>query len=72
MVMTSPILIGQLARDAPNLNYGIVPIPKGTASSTYAVTDSVVMFSNSKVKSSAWKFLDFLFTKDPRVAFTKG
>jgi multiple sugar transport system substrate-binding protein len=72
MVMTSPILIGQITREAPNLNYGIAPIPKGTVSSTYAVTDSVVMFANSKVKPSAWKFLDFLFTPGPRVAFTKG
>jgi multiple sugar transport system substrate-binding protein len=24
------------------------------------------------VKQAAWKFLDYLFTKDPRVAFTKA
>ena len=30
------------------------------------------MFKNSKVKPAAWKFLDFLFTKAPRVEFTKG
>ncbi len=28
------------------------------------------MFKNSKVKKSAWKFLDYLFTKEPRVEFT--
>ena len=62
----------QIATEAPKLDYGIVPVPKGTTSSTYAVTDSVVMFKNSKVKQAAWKFLDFLFTKEPRVEFTKG
>ena len=72
MVITAPFLINQIAKEAPNLQYGIVPVPKGTTSSTYAVTDSVVMFSNSKVKRAAWKFLDFLFTKGPRVEFTKG
>jgi multiple sugar transport system substrate-binding protein len=72
MMITAPFLINQIAKEAPTLDYGIVPVPKGTTSSTYAVTDSVVMFSNSKVKPAAWKFLDFLFTKDPRVAFTKG
>ena len=72
MVITAPFLINQIAKEAPKLNYGIVPVPKGTTSSTYAVTDSVVMFKNSKVKQAAWKFLDFLFTKEPRVEFTKG
>ena len=72
MVITAPFLINQIAKEAPKLDYGIVPVPKGTTSSTYAVTDSVVMFANSKVKASAWKFLDFLFTKAPRVEFTKG
>ena len=72
MVITAPFLINQIAKEAPGLDYGIVPVPKGTTSSTYAVTDSVVLFKNSKVKPAAWKFLDFLFTKQPRVAFTKG
>ena len=72
MVITAPFLINQIATEAPKLDYGIVPVPKGTTTSTYAVTDSVVMFKNSKVKQAAWKFLDFLFTKDPRVEFTKG
>ena len=72
MVITAPFLINQIAAEAPTLNYGIVPVPKGTTSSTYAVTDSVVLFKNSKVKPAAWKFLDFLFTKQPRVAFTEG
>jgi multiple sugar transport system substrate-binding protein len=72
MVITAPFLINQIATEAPKLDYGIVPVPKGTTTSTYAVTDSVVMFKNSKVKPAAWKFLDFLFTKEPRVEFTKG
>ena len=72
MVITAPFLINQIAKEAPALQYGIVPVPKGTTSSTYAVTDSVVMFKDSKVKPAAWKFLDFLFTKAPRVEFTEG
>jgi multiple sugar transport system substrate-binding protein len=72
MIISLPFMINQIAKEAPNLEYGIVPVPAGTERSTYAVTDSVVMFSNSKVKPAAWKFLDFLFTKEARVAFTKG
>lgn len=72
MMITAPFLIGQIKKEAPNLKYGIAPVPMGSANATYAVTDSMVMFKNSKVKATAWKFLDFLFTKDPRVAFTSG
>ena len=72
MMITAPFLIGQIKKEAPNLKYGIAPVPMGTTNATYAVTDSMVMFKNSKVKATAWKFLDFLFTKDPRVAFTSG
>ena len=72
MMITAPFLINQIAKEAPNLQYGIVPVPKGTTQSTYAVTDSIVMFNNSKVKQAAFKFLDFIFTKDPRVEFNKN
>jgi multiple sugar transport system substrate-binding protein len=72
MIISLPFMINQIAKEAPNLEYGIVPVPMGTTRSTYGVTDSIVMFSNSKVKQAAWKFLDYLFTKDPRVAFTKA
>lgn len=72
MMVTGPFLIGQIAKEAPNLQYGIVAVPKGTTQSTYAVTDSIVMFKNSKVRQAAWKFLDFLFTRGPRVEFNKN
>jgi len=72
MVISAPFLAKQIKKEAPNLKYGIAPVPMGTANATYAVTDSMVMFKNSKVKKTAWKFLDFLFTKAPRVAFTSG
>lgn len=71
MVISLPFLSKQIAKEAPNLKYGIDPLPMGTTRATYAVTDSIMMFKNSKVKKTAWKFLDFVFTKDPRVEFTK-
>ncbi len=72
MVITAPFLITQIAAEAPKLNYGITAVPKQTTNATYAVTDSIVMFKNSKVKQAAWKFLDFLFTKQPRVQFNRN
>jgi multiple sugar transport system substrate-binding protein len=72
MMITAPFLVTQIAAEAPKLDYGIVPVPKGTTQSTYAVTDSIVMFKNSKVKAAAFKFLDFIFGKDQRVQFNKN
>ena len=70
-VITAPFLSGQIKKEAPNLNYGVAPIPAGPSGDqgTYGVTDSIVMFDNSKVKDEAWKFLDFLFTTDQRTKF---
>ena len=71
-VITAPFLINQLKSDAPDLEYGITAIPSDKGDLSMAVTDTIMIFKNSKVKKSAWKFLDFLFTKEPRIAFTKG
>lgn len=71
MMITAPFLINQIKDEAPNLKYGVIPVPSGTQSATYAVTDSIVMFKNAKSKEVAWKFLDFLFTAQPRIEFTK-
>src|ERR1700730_418831 len=71
-VITAPFLINQLKSDAANLEYGITAIPSDKGNLSMAVTDTIVIFKNSKAKKSAWKFLAFLFTKEPRIAFTKG
>lgn len=72
MMITAPFLINQIAKEAPTLEYGICPVPKGTTSATYAVTDSIVMFKNAKNKADSMKFLEFIFSKDPRVLFNKN
>ena len=52
----------------------MAPIPAGPGGDrgTYGVTDSIIMFENSKNKDEAWKFLDFLFTTEQRIKFTKA
>jgi multiple sugar transport system substrate-binding protein len=72
-VITAPFLSGQIKKEAPNLSYGVAPIPAGPGGDrgTYGVTDSIVMFNNSKVKDEAWKFLDFIFTTEQRTKFDK-
>ena len=72
-VITAPFLSGQIKKEAPNLAYGVAPIPAGPTGDqgTYGVTDSIIMFKNSKVKDEAWKFLDFIFTTAERTKFDK-
>lgn len=71
-VITAPFLINQIAKDAPKLNYGIASIPKGTASATYGVTDSVAIFKSSKVQKEAYDFLAYVLDAKQHIEFTKG
>lgn len=74
MMITAPFLSNQIKEEAPNLNYGVAAIPAGPtgARGTYGVTDSIIMFQNSKNKEEAWKLLDYLFTTEQRAKFTQG
>ena len=74
MMITAPFLSNQIKDEAPNLKYGVAAIPAGPsgARGTYGVTDSIIMFKNSKNKDEAWKLLDFLFTTEQRAKFTQG
>jgi len=72
MMITAPFLANQIRDEAPNLKYGVAAIPKGPTGDqgTYGVTDSIIMFQNSKNKAEAFKFLDFLFQPQQRIKFT--
>lgn len=74
MMVTAPFMMNQLKDEAPNLKYGVAAIPAGPtgARGTYGVTDSIIMFKNSKNKDEAWKLLDFLFTTKQRAKFTQN
>ncbi|NVD96858.1 sugar ABC transporter substrate-binding protein [Massilia sp. BJB1822] len=72
MMISAPFVVKQLQKEVPGLQWGIVPIPTAGRAATFATTDSLILFKNSRVKRSAWKFMDFLFTKAPRVAFTSA
>jgi multiple sugar transport system substrate-binding protein len=71
ILLTGPWLRGQLQEEAPDIEYGIAPIPEGTTRATYGVTDSIIMFASSEVKEDAWKFLEeAAFTDKWRREFT--
>jgi multiple sugar transport system substrate-binding protein len=71
IILTGPWLRGQMKDEAPDVEYGIAPIPEGTTKATYGVTDSIIIFSSSDVKEDAWKFLEeAAFTDKWRREFT--
>ncbi|TPL86534.1 sugar ABC transporter substrate-binding protein [Mesorhizobium sp. B2-3-14] len=74
MMITAPFLSNQIKDEAPSLKYGVAAIPAGPtgARGTYGVTDSMIMFKNSKNKDEAWKLMDFLFATEQRAKFTQG
>ncbi len=71
-VFTFPMLIPQIKEEAPNLHYEILPFPEAGAKATYGVTDTLMMFANSKVKDAAWKFVEFAYQDKYREQFDVG
>lgn len=70
-LVTGPWLRGQIAAEAPKLNYGMVPMPAGTKALTWGGTDSVMLFKSSPNKEIAWKFIEEgIFSKETRLEFT--
>ena len=72
MIFTFPMLIPQVKAEAPNLKYQVLPFPAKRAKATYGVTDTLMMFSTSKVKKEAWKFIEFAFKDEWRTQFDHG
>ncbi|WP_027135714.1 ABC transporter substrate-binding protein [Geminicoccus roseus] len=71
MILSGPWLRGQIASEAPDLNYGLAGIPKGTTEATYGVTDTIMLFKSSENKEMAWKFLEeAAFSEKNRTEFS--
>ena len=77
MFIYLPPIIGWMKDNAPNVDYGIAPLPYKTTPVTYAVTDTIMMFKPSVTGASAQQvkdaqaFLQFVFSKDNRVNYNK-
>ncbi|MCR6480440.1 sugar ABC transporter substrate-binding protein [Variovorax sp. ZS18.2.2] len=72
MVISLPPLVKEIAKDAPQLKYGITGVPNGGKDITFGVTDSIMVFKASKNKETAQKFLNFMFSKSARLKFDQG
>jgi multiple sugar transport system substrate-binding protein len=71
MVMTGPWFRGMLDREAPNLRYGVTPLPRHRDAVSLAVTDSLVMFNTSPNKEAAWKFVRYFYDPARRLDFAR-
>ena len=61
MMISAPFLATQIRTEAPNLKYGIAPVPSATTSVTYGVTDCISVFANSQHKAEAARLLEFMY-----------
>ena len=70
-MVSGPWLRGQIASEAPNLSYGMAPMPEGTERLTWGGSDSMMLFKSSPNKELAWKFIEEgIFAKETRLEFT--
>ncbi len=72
MALGTPTLIERLSRDAPGMAYGISAVPQETQPATYAQVDEMVLFNASLSGPAGFRFMDYLFTRAPRLAFVKA
>ncbi len=72
IIFTFPMLIPQVKAEAPKMRYAVLPFPVKSVQATYGVTDTLMMFSSSKVKDAAWTFMQFSYQPEWRDKFDRG
>lgn len=70
-LVSGPWLRGQIASEAPKLNYGIAQMPGATKQLTWGGSDSMMLFKSSPNKEVAWQFMqEGIFSTETRLEFT--
>jgi len=67
MIYSGAWMVISLPQQAPDLKYGVAPIPNNGTPVTYGVVDGIMMSSYSKNKALAWAFLEYLWRDENRV-----
>lgn len=70
MMISGPWFINRLRTEAPDLRFGIAPIPYNTTPTTFGVMDALVILRTSRQKELAWRFLEFLYMPARRLEYT--
>lgn len=66
MVISGTWFINRLRDQAPDIRFGVAPIPYNTTPATYGVMDALVMLSASRQKDDAWQFMEFFYEPERR------
>lgn len=74
MMITANFMPTILASDAPDLNYGVGPIPvnEGADPVNLGVQDFLMVFNSTEHPESVGKFLDYLYDDEHHEAFMKA
>jgi multiple sugar transport system substrate-binding protein len=70
--ITGPWMIGIMKSDAPKIPYSVVPIPQGSKRVTLGVTDSLVLFKDSKNSAAAIEFAKFFMSPAMHTRWVSG
>ena len=71
MFATGPWGIESLRKNAPDIEFGVAPLPVDKRPATQLVTDHIAIFSYSPRKSLAGRFLNFAYQDKYRFEFAK-
>ena len=71
MFATGPWGVEQLRKNAPDVEFGVVPLPVDKQPVTQIITDHLVLSRYSAQKELAVRFLDFAYRDEHRLAYAK-
>jgi len=71
MMITGPWFWGMLDKEAPDIQYGLAPVPRRKQQITMRVTDNLMMFKACQNKEAAWRFVEFFYDDARRLEFDK-
>lgn len=71
MVISGPWFVNRLRIEAPELSFGVAPLPYNTTPATYGVMDAITLLRTSRNKDLAWKFLRFLYEPQRRMTYAQ-
>ncbi|NJL94294.1 MAG: extracellular solute-binding protein [Anaerolineae bacterium] len=72
MVISGPWLVARLRQQAPDLRFGVAPLPYNTTPATYGVIDTLIMLSTAENKALAWGFMEFIYADETRLAYAQA
>lgn len=72
MVISGPWFAARLRNEAPEINFGLAPLPYNASPATYGVIDTLIMLRTSDSKEQAWQLLEFLYSDARRLAYTQA